>query len=241
MQPHSDTHVNLPHLEQPFGQLFFPLEEHGQSKQRRGHKQHSRFFQVLTMLTQVLQAKDVQLYTHSYHVYILVSQLTKALHLNEKERRTIELAALFHDIGKITIHNTVLNKPSRLTQHEFDLIREHPGHGARIVAQSKHLKKVAPLIYSHHERWDGDGYPYRLREEAIPLGARIIAIVDTFDVITSQRAYKAASSIAQGLTELRRCAGTQFDPVLVNMFCTTQENALRSSRQELCQQIEKFI
>jgi putative nucleotidyltransferase with HDIG domain len=177
-------------------------------------------YSVLSTLALVIKAKDPQLYLHSRRVQSLANHLTHAMNLPENERVTIGLAALFHDIGKIRIEDALLHKAGRLTSQEFEVIKEHPAHGALILGNFRMLKNIIPMVYHHHERWDGNGYPGRLSGEAIPLGARIVAIADAFEAMTSHRVYQAIRTSDEALEELYRCAGTQFDPYLVEWFST---------------------
>jgi HD-GYP domain-containing protein (c-di-GMP phosphodiesterase class II) len=142
------------------------------------------------------------------------------MNLPKDERVTIGLGALFHDIGKICIEDALLHKVESLTSSEFEVIKEHPAHGALILGHFRMLKNVAPMVYHHHERWDGKGYPAGLQGEAIPLGARIVALADAFEVMTSRRVYQVTRTPAEALEELYLCAGTQFDPHLVEWFST---------------------
>ena len=174
---------------------------------------------VFSTLALALKAKDPQLYRHSYRVQYFASCLSNALGLPEDEKIAIELGALFHDIGKLAILDAILQKPSRLTRQEFAQIQQHPMHGAIILSQVSTLDQLATIAYYHHERWDGYGYPNHLRKETIPFSARIVSIADAFEVMISQRSYKKALTIHKAFMELRNCAGTQFDPELVNVFC----------------------
>lgn len=179
---------------------------------------------VFSTLVFTLKAKDLELYHHSYRVQYFATHLSAALGLTEDERMIIELGALFHDIGKLAIQDTILRKPSGLTEQEYAQIRQHPAHGAFILSHLYQLHQLVPMAYSHHERWDGNGYPNGLRQEDIPLFARIISIADAFEVMISRRTYKAACSPLKAFTELHNCAGTQFDPKLVDVFCTAITN-----------------
>ena len=190
-----------------------------------------QYTDTLSTLVTALKAKDPLLYLHSCRVQRLTHRLTSALRMPEKEAKTIKVAALLHDIGKLGIHDAILRKASRLTFQEYETVKEHPTRSAYILSQIPWLEKVVPLVHSHHERWDGDGYPYGLRRKAIPLGARIIAIADAFEVMTSQnRTYQTPRTTDEALDELLRCAGTQFDRSLVTLFCTnlTPDLALAS-------------
>ena len=125
---------------------------------------------------------------------------------------------MFHDIGKMNIHNSILLKASGLSREEFEIMKRHPAYGADLLSPFEFLKSVIPSVYHHDERFDGKGYPDGLRGDAIPQGARIITIVDAFDVMTSHRIYQKSRSPIQAIEELYKHAGTQFDAELVQFF-----------------------
>jgi len=127
----------------------------------------------------------------------------------------LKLLASLHDIGKIAIPNSILDKPGRLTAEEWDLIKKHPEIGYRIALSSPEMAPIAEAILHHHEHWNGGGYPLGLKSENIPILARILAIADTYDVMVNGRSYQPAVSPQEVWEELKRCAGTQFDPQLV--------------------------
>jgi putative nucleotidyltransferase with HDIG domain len=198
--------------------LLLTLEQLGKHLKDQRKQQYAEVFSSLAL---TLHLKDAQLYKHSQRVQQYAHQLACTLDLPKSELQKIELAALFHDIGKIGLSDRVLNKPSRLTDMEYDYVKEHSVRGALILTQSRVLSKLAPLVRSHHERWDGFGYPFGLQGEAIPLGARIIAIADAFEAMTANRVYQTARSTNHAMEELRRCSGSHFDPMLVEQFCAT--------------------
>lgn len=178
------------------------------------------FSKALAGLVTLLKAKDIHLYQHSYRVQFFTRQLILELNLPEHRAKAIKLAALFHDIGKIGIPDQILKKSSSLTKLEFSKIKEHPTLGAHLLGRIPLFEEIIPSVHAHHERWDGNGYPNGLRGEAIPLGARIVAIADAFEVMTSShRPYQSPMLLSEALEELRRCAGTQFDPLMVEIFC----------------------
>lgn len=185
---------------------------------------NQRFLEVFTTLSARLYTKNEHVYDHSQRVLSLALCLLRVLNLDEEEALSIALGAFFHDIGKIGIDNAILDKPLPLTHSEYELMRKHPAYGARILCVHRQMKAVVPLVYHHHERWDGGGYPDGLEGEAIPLGARIIAIADAFDAMTSNRDYQAQRTAQEACEELSRCAGTQFDPGLVELFCANSMN-----------------
>ena len=137
--------------------------------------------------------------------------------MEEVER--IRHAGELHDAGKVAIPEAILAKPGPLSEDEWAFVRRHPLIGERIVRSAPSLSRVAELVRSTHERFDGQGYPDRLRADAIPLGARIVSVCDAYDAMTSDRPYQRALGPDEALAELRRCAGTQFDPAVVEAFC----------------------
>ncbi|MCO5141711.1 MAG: HD-GYP domain-containing protein [Oligoflexia bacterium] len=172
----------------------------------------------LRAIISTLEEKDSYTHGHSIRVAEFSVQLAEELKLSEMEIREIELSALFHDIGKIGIPDNVLLKPARLTRAEFEIMKSHPVRSGKILEKVSTLRNLVPGIKHHHERYDGFGYPDGLKGENIPLYARIILIADTFDAMTSTRPYRLALDKEVAFEELRKCSGTQFDPVLVEAF-----------------------
>ena len=175
---------------------------------------------VLASFAAFLEGKDNgNTHAHCLRVRRDCTQVALALGLNDPEAlRNLQLGAVLHDIGKHKVPNEILNKPGPLTPEEWVEMRRHPEYGAEFVKNIPFLEGAAEVILNHHERWDGGGYPRGLREEEIPLAARIFFVVDTFDTILSKRCYKDPRSPAEALEELRRNAGTQFDPQVVEAF-----------------------
>jgi two-component system, cell cycle response regulator len=128
-------------------------------------------------------------------------------------------ATELHDVGKIAVPDAILDKPGALDPIEWSFMRRHPLIGERILLAAPALRPVARLVRSSHERWDGGGYPDGLRGDEIPLGARVVAVCDAFDAMTTERPYRQPITEDEALAELRRCAGTQFDPMVVEAFC----------------------
>ena len=149
----------------------------------------------------------------------IVVALARQLQLPDAEVDRIRIAALLHDVGKIAVPQEILDKPAALTSAEWRTVVQHPRIGQVILEQAASLKEAVPIILHHHERYGGHGYPYGLRANEIPLGARIVAIADAYDAMTNDRPYKRAISHENAIEELRRHAGTQFDPELVGLFC----------------------
>ena len=171
-------------------------------------------------LLQVLTEQDNHLATHLVHVAELAASTAIILGLPDIQVERTRLAAELHDVGKAAIPGSILNKPGPLTPAERAFIERHSEIGERIVASAPSLEAIAPIVRSAHERTDGTGYPDQLAGDQIPICSRIIAVVDAYDAMTSNRPYRKAASATAALTELRRCAGTQFDPQIVEAFST---------------------
>ena len=173
---------------------------------------------TIEALAAAIDAKDQMTRTHIRRVQAFAAGLAEAIGLNPPEVQAVRTAALLHDIGKLAIPAHILSKPGPLTPEEFAKVRIHPQIGAEIIASVPFPYPVAPIILGHHERWDGTGYPQALKGDAIPIGARILSIVDYFDIITSERPFHVAMPMATALTQLRHEAGRALDPALVDIF-----------------------
>ena len=173
---------------------------------------------ILTSLKIGLGVNSGETEQHNERVVIRAIKVGEKLGLSMSELDELKIAAGLHDIGKIGISDDILSKSTSLTDQEYEIIKTHTEKGYRIIKASSELKSVAKSVLYHHERWDGNGYPMGLKGEEIPLLARIISVCDTFDVMISGRVYKSAMSKKSALEELKRCAGTQFDPKVVDIF-----------------------
>jgi putative nucleotidyltransferase with HDIG domain len=170
------------------------------------------------LLGAVNASKSDRLPRHSEAVATFAVALAEGLDLSEEETSCIRYAALLHDIGKIGIPEHILMKPGPLTPEERNIVETHPQAGASAISDYPHLQDLVPLICHHHEHYDGAGYPDGLRGEETPLGARIIAIAEAFDVMIREQVYRPAISIPEALAVLQQKAGRQFDPDLVQSF-----------------------
>ncbi|WP_273702669.1 HD-GYP domain-containing protein [Thermoanaerobacter sp. A7A] len=175
-------------------------------------------------LISALEAKDVYTQGHSQRVCKLVTQIVYKMGIEGKKAEDIITAAKLHDIGKIGIRDEVLNKPGKLTDQEFAEIMDHPVMSYEIINKMKVMENIAKIIRHHHEKYDGKGYPDGLKGEKIPLGSRIIAVADAFDAMTSKRPYRDSFTMAQAIEELKKNAGTQFDPKIVDAFISIIED-----------------
>jgi len=174
--------------------------------------------ETLEAFAQAVDAKDTYTHGHSRRVSACAVQIARMLRLSPDEIETIGRAALLHDVGKIGIANTILYKPSRLTEEEYEIMKSHACCGENIIKPIKRMAVEARIIRHHHERWDGRGYPDGLKGEAIPIGAAIISVADAFDTMTSDRPYRRAIGIEAAIEELHACSGTQFNPLVVGAF-----------------------
>ena len=173
-------------------------------------------------LARIIDSADVCRRHHCYKVERYSLLVCQKLELASKEIRIIKVASMLHDVGKIGIDLTIIKKPEKLTPEEWAQIRLHPEIGANIVGQLGFLKNAASVIRYHHSRFAGGGYPDpSLSGENIPVGSRIISVVDAFDAMVSERPYRRAMTKENAFSELKRCAGQQFDPRVVNTFLST--------------------
>jgi len=186
---------------------------------------HHLFLNTVQSLVHTLEAKDTYTEDHSRRVASMVDTMTQRLHFSETRQERLHLAAILHDIGKIGIREACLNKPGKLTDAEFDEIKEHPGISEHILTPIEALQDIIPDIRHHHERFDGKGYPDELKGEEIPIGSRILAVADSYDAMRSDRPYRQALGIDKTLEELEKNAGTQFDPKLVTLFLSIHQDA----------------
>lgn len=180
--------------------------------------QSSQKSSLLDSLTQTLTESDYETEEHVERTREMAIRLGQALHLADGELGKLALLAVLHDIGKIAIPHSILLKPGKLTEAEWEIMKTHTEKGYRIANASKELKPIGEYILHHHERWDGGGYPGGLAGEEIPLLSRIITVVDSHDVMVHDRPYHKAMNEEDAKRELLRCAGTQFDPKLVEVF-----------------------
>ncbi len=170
------------------------------------------FIATLLSLVSAIEAKDAYTQQHSTRVTEYAVRIAEKVGCCAEDIEMLRSTAPLHDIGKIGIQDHILNKPGRLTDEEFDMIRSHPMIGVNIVAPLGLDDQELAIIRNHHERWDGRGYPDRLEGEAIPLVARILAVADSFDAMSSDRAYRSALPLDVCFDEIRKNSGTQFDP-----------------------------
>jgi HD-GYP domain-containing protein (c-di-GMP phosphodiesterase class II) len=202
---------------------------------------HGLMMGLLHSLTSAVDAKDAYTCGHSERVALLSRLLAKEGGYSDQLCERVYMAGLLHDVGKIGVPESVLQKSGKLTEEEFAQIKKHPEIGARILRDIKQVEDIIPGVLHHHERYDGRGYPAGLASENIPLFGRIICLADCFDAMTSSRTYRKALPLEVALSEIRNNAGTQFDPVLTEHFLRIGEQRLRDLLREHHEQSKKLI
>ena len=188
-----------------------------QMEQERTHMQamnglHLRTIEALAL---AIDAKDHTTHDHLQRVQLYATEIGKDLGISEQEQEALTAAAVLHDIGKLAVPESIISKPGKLTRSEFEKMKIHPVVGAEILERVEFPYPVVPIVRSHHEKWDGSGYPYGLRGEEIPIGARILAAVDCLDALASDRQYRRALPLDEAMAKVASEAGTAFDPKVV--------------------------
>ncbi|MBQ2645722.1 HD-GYP domain-containing protein, partial [bacterium] len=189
------------------------------------------FYKTIKSISNALDAKDPYTHGHSFRVTLYSLIIASKLGFSDTALEELETAGLLHDIGKIGIPQNILCKTAKLTDEEFKIMKDHTNRGEKMIKNVKKLHAIAEWLKSHHERWDGRGYPCGLKGTEIPLFARIIAIADTYDAMTSTRPYRKALPHNIAVEEIKRCAGMQFDPKLAEIFIANEAtiNAAREN------------
>lgn len=194
-------------------------------------EQEQSIFLILT-IEQVLASKSSETYNHSQKMMSIIKDIAAELKLTPEQTKEFVLIARFHDIGKIMISPSILNHPGKLNEEQWKEVKKHAQHSASLLNEISSLSHLANDAMHHHERFDGSGYPSGLKGEEIPLKSRALALVDTYEVLTSGRCYKSAISSEAALEEIKKNAGSQFDPNLVEMFVKVIDKTFQSNHEK---------
>lgn len=190
----------------------------------------SLFFQVSQVLIATIGVNDDYTKCHSERVAEYSREIARRHGLPKEEQDIIYVMALLHDIGKIGVPDAVINKPGRLMDVEYDIVKQHPVLGAEILKNLKDVPSLAAAVRSHHERFDGKGYPDGLAGEDIPVEARIIAVAESYDAMTGESRYRMPLSKAEARAEMEKCSGSQFDPVFAGIMLQMIDEELAADR-----------
>jgi HD-GYP domain-containing protein (c-di-GMP phosphodiesterase class II) len=202
------------------------------------HKQQELFFNTIQILAQAVEMRDPYTGGHTNRVTCYSQLLAQQLALSPEDQKLIRIGTPLHDIGKIGIDDAILRKPDRLTAAEIEIMKTHTTMGADILATVPDLLPAIPIVRSHHERWDGDGYPDRLAAEKIPRLARLVAVADSYDAMTSDRPYRKGMPPEAAFVEMHKQSGKQFDPECINGFETIRERIVQETHDRLANRPE---
>ena len=194
-------------------------------------KLEQSYLESIQTLRYTVEAKDIYTRGHSDRVAAYSVLIGKKLGLSDNDLKTLEIGGLFHDIGKIGVPDSIIQKDTKLTDDEYSQIKQHPNIGVHILSNATIFKDILPIVEHHHEKFDGTGYPSRLAGNDIPYFARITAVADSFDAMTSRRSYRDSLPMDKVISEFERCRGTQFDPELDDLFLDILKNDFNSIKE----------
>jgi putative nucleotidyltransferase with HDIG domain len=208
------------------------LERYAADLRETYKQERARSRELVRALSNAVEARDAYTSKHAERVAAYALEIARTLGTPLADNAEIEFGFLLHDIGKVAIEDAILYKPGPLTDAERALMRRHPLIGTEIVHGIDFLGPAAEVIRSHHERWDGDGYPDGIAGERIPLAARVFAVADTLDALTTERPYRQAAALPDARATIVLGSGTQFDPAVVDAFCSIPEETLERIRAD---------
>jgi putative nucleotidyltransferase with HDIG domain len=214
------------------------VQRHAQDLQQTLRHLQTTYRDTLKALGAALDTRDIETHAHSERVAQYALTLGRVIGMTVPDLTTLERGVYLHDIGKIGVPDHILLKHGALTQEEWQVMRKHPLIGYRLASRIEFLKGAAKIILSHHERYDGTGYPYGLKGENIPLGARVFALVDALDAITSDRPYRKAKPFTVGREEIAKHSGGQFDPRLIEAFMSVPESTWAQIRASVLREVQ---
>lgn len=203
-------------LANKFNQMSQTMRDYVKQILRTNERLNSTYLEIIYGLITAIEAKDSYAKGHAHRVMVYAEMIAKKIKYPDLE--IIRMAALLHDIGKINVPEYILNKPDQLTSEEYHIVKNHSDYGSKILSNLKEFKRIKNIIHFHHERIDGKGYPIGMKDIIIPIESRIIAVADTFDAITHERAYRKKMTCQEAIAELQRVKGTQLDGKIVDIF-----------------------
>ena len=206
------------------------LRETFKAERERSHALHRSYMHTVRALSNAVEARDAYTGRHAERVAAYGLEIARATGSSLAQDPEIEFGFLLHDVGKVGVPDAILYKPEPLSEHERRLMERHPVIGWEILRDIDFLGEAKAVVRSHHERWDGGGYPDGLREREIPLAARVFSVADTLDALTTTRPYRPASPLSAAREEIAASAGTQFDPEVVQVFMTIDDAVLERIR-----------
>ena len=209
------------------------LRETFKEERARAQELRDSYFATVRALTNAVEARDAYTGKHAERVAAYALEIGNAVGERWAGSPEIEFGFLLHDIGKVAVPDSILHKPEPLTAHERELIQQHPVTGWEIVRQVDFLGAASDVVRHHHERWDGDGYPDGLKGDEIPLTARVFAVADTLDALTTTRPYRPASPIGDARALIHEGRGTQFDPTVVDAFEAMPDEVFKRIREDI--------
>jgi putative nucleotidyltransferase with HDIG domain len=215
------------------GALSKQRESALQSRADISEELNQSYNETLHALVKALDTRDNETGGHSERVTLIALSIAQQMNLDEKQIQQIHWGALLHDVGKIGIPDNILRKPGKLTEEEWKIMRSHPQTGYEMLKGIPFLAPALDVVLHHHERFDGSGYPSGLAGKDIPLSARIFTIADTFDAMTNDRPYRKAFALEIALDEIQKCANTQFDPEIVNVFLKGNKSFITETSKEV--------
>jgi cyclic di-GMP phosphodiesterase len=209
------------------------LRETFKEERARAQELRDSYFATVRALTNAVEARDAYTGKHAERVAAYALEIGKAVGERWADSPEIEFGFLLHDIGKVAVPDSILHKPEPLTPQERELIQQHPITGWEIVRQVDFLGAASDVVRNHHERWDGAGYPDGLKGDKIPLTARVFAVADTLDALTTTRPYRPASPIGDARALIEEARGSQFDPAVVDVFNNMPDEVFEQIRAEI--------
>jgi ribonuclease P protein subunit RPR2 len=229
----ADQEQEAAHKEDQLRRYAADIRETFIAERARTQELHNSYMFTVRALANAVEARDAYTGKHAERVAAYAVRLAKSARLDIAAKSEIEFGFLLHDVGKVAVPDAILFKPGRLTDEERLVMEQHPVTGSRIIREIEFLGAARDVIRSHHERWDGGGYPDRLPGDAIPVSARVFAVADVLDALTTNRPYRSASSLAEARAIIEAGAGTHFDPAMIEAYANVPDDEFDTIRKAI--------